>query len=73
MTENTYNVIKPDNGVPTKAWIKGVPLEDAARRQLLNRMHFRSIASRRLRARNHYKIIFVRKCRTISPALETLP
>src|SRR5436309_2889812 len=36
MTENTYNVIKPDNGVPIKAWTKGVPLEDAARQQLLN-------------------------------------
>ena len=36
MTEQTYNVIKPDNGVPIKAWTKGVPLEDAARQQLLN-------------------------------------
>src|SRR5271169_1419202 len=36
MTENTYNVIKPDTGVPIKAWTKGVPLEDAARQQLLN-------------------------------------
>jgi tRNA-splicing ligase RtcB (3'-phosphate/5'-hydroxy nucleic acid ligase) len=36
MTETTYNVIKPDNGVPIKAWTKGVPLEDAARQQLLN-------------------------------------
>jgi hypothetical protein len=36
MTDNTYNVIKPDNGVPVKAWTKGVPLEDAARQQLLN-------------------------------------
>src|ERR1700736_4175381 len=36
MTENTYNVIKPENGVPIKAWTKGVPLEDAARQQLLN-------------------------------------
>ncbi len=36
MSENTYNVIKPDNGVPIKAWTKGVPLEDAARQQLLN-------------------------------------
>ena len=31
MTDNTYNVIKPENGVPIKAWTKGVPLEDAAR------------------------------------------
>ena len=36
MTDTTYNVIKPDNGVPIKAWTKGVPLEDAARQQLLN-------------------------------------
>jgi tRNA-splicing ligase RtcB (3'-phosphate/5'-hydroxy nucleic acid ligase) len=36
MTEQTYNVIKPDAGVPIKAWTKGVPLEDAARQQLLN-------------------------------------
>src|SRR5438093_9085963 len=36
MTENTYNVIKPDNGATIKAWTNGVPLEDAARQQLLN-------------------------------------
>src|SRR5881392_1686130 len=36
MTDNTYNVIKPETGVPIKAWTKGVPLEDAARQQLLN-------------------------------------
>src|SRR6266511_2833147 len=36
MTETTYNVLKPDKGVPIKAWTKGVPLEDAARQQLLN-------------------------------------
>ena len=36
MTETTYNVIKQENGVPIKAWTKGVPLEDAARQQLLN-------------------------------------
>src|SRR5260370_3208621 len=36
MTDATYNVIKPDKGVPIKAWTKGVPLEDAARQQLLN-------------------------------------
>ena len=35
MTGTTYNVIKPDDGVPIKAWTKGVPLEDAARQQLL--------------------------------------
>lgn len=34
MTENSYNVIKPDTGVPIKVW--GVPLEDAARKHLLN-------------------------------------
>jgi tRNA-splicing ligase RtcB len=36
MTDNTYNFIKPDTGVPIKAWTKGVPLEDDARQQLLN-------------------------------------
>src|ERR1700731_4277528 len=36
MTDATYNVIKPNNGVLIKAWTKGVPLEDAARKQLLN-------------------------------------
>jgi tRNA-splicing ligase RtcB (3'-phosphate/5'-hydroxy nucleic acid ligase) len=36
MTDSTYNAMKPDNGVPIKAWTKGVPLEDAARQQLLN-------------------------------------
>ena len=36
MSNDNYNVIKPDNGVPIKAWTKGVPLEDAARQQLLN-------------------------------------
>jgi tRNA-splicing ligase RtcB len=36
MTDATYNVMKPDKGVPIKAWTKGVPLEDAARQQLLN-------------------------------------
>ena len=36
MTDATYNVIQPENGVPIKAWTKGVPLEDAARQQLLN-------------------------------------
>src|SRR6516162_9821584 len=36
MTDTTYNVIKPDNGVPIKVWTKGVLLEDAARQQLLN-------------------------------------
>src|SRR5271157_301945 len=36
MSETAYNVIAPENGVPVKAWTKGVPLEDAARQQLLN-------------------------------------
>lgn len=36
MTEKTYNVITPEGGVLVKAWTKGVPLEDAAREQLLN-------------------------------------
>ena len=36
MTDATYNVMKPDNGVPIKAWTKGVQLEDAVRQQLLN-------------------------------------
>src|SRR5438046_261388 len=36
MSETTYNVIAPETGVPVKAWTKGVPLEDAARKQLLS-------------------------------------
>ncbi len=36
MADSTYNIMKPENGVPIKAWTKGVPLEDAARQQLLN-------------------------------------
>ena len=36
MTDYTYNIITSDHGVPIKAWTKGVPLEDAARQQLLN-------------------------------------
>jgi len=36
MTEQNYNVMKPENGVPIKAWTKGVPLEEAAQKQLLN-------------------------------------
>jgi len=36
MSDQTYNVIKPETGAPIKAWTKGVPLEDAARQQLLN-------------------------------------
>lgn len=33
---NTYELIATDAGVPIKAWIRGVPLEDEARRQLHN-------------------------------------
>src|SRR5207244_2174303 len=36
MSEHTYNVFAPEHGVPIKAWTKGVPLEDEARKQLLN-------------------------------------
>jgi tRNA-splicing ligase RtcB len=36
VTEQSYNLIQPEQGVPIKAWTKGVPLEDAARQQLLN-------------------------------------
>src|SRR5450631_3137118 len=36
MPETTYNVIVPENGVPIKAWTKGVQLEDQAQGQLLN-------------------------------------
>jgi tRNA-splicing ligase RtcB len=36
MSETTYNVIAPETGVPVKAWTKGVPLDDGARKQLLN-------------------------------------
>jgi tRNA-splicing ligase RtcB (3'-phosphate/5'-hydroxy nucleic acid ligase) len=33
---SSYNVIKPENGVPIKAWTKGVALEPAAEKQLRN-------------------------------------
>jgi tRNA-splicing ligase RtcB len=36
MSETGYNVITPEKGVPIKAWTKGVPLENGARKQLLN-------------------------------------
>src|SRR6202011_5148012 len=39
MSETTYNVIAPETGVPVKAWSKGVQLEDAARKKLLNAAH----------------------------------
>jgi tRNA-splicing ligase RtcB len=34
--EKNYHVLSTENGVPVKAWINGVPLEDQARKQLLN-------------------------------------
>src|SRR3981189_2326701 len=34
--EKNYNVLTTETGVPIKAWTKGVPLEDQARKQLLN-------------------------------------
>ncbi len=34
--ETNYNVLTTENGVPIKAWTKGVQLEDQARAQLLN-------------------------------------
>src|SRR5437899_5652411 len=34
--EMNYNVITVENGVPIKAWTRGVALEDQARKQLLN-------------------------------------
>jgi tRNA-splicing ligase RtcB len=36
MTERNYNVITPASGVPIKAWTRGVALEAAAEKQLLN-------------------------------------
>ena len=30
MTEQAYNIIKPETGVPIKAWTKGVVCADAA-------------------------------------------
>jgi tRNA-splicing ligase RtcB len=36
MSEVSYNVISGESGVPIKAWTKGVAVEDAARKQLLN-------------------------------------
>jgi tRNA-splicing ligase RtcB (3'-phosphate/5'-hydroxy nucleic acid ligase) len=34
--EKNYNVLTTENGVPIKAWTKGVQLEDQARKQLIN-------------------------------------
>ena len=36
MTTNHYEVFKPERGVAIKAWTRGVPVEDAAKQQLLN-------------------------------------
>ncbi len=36
MTEKPYNLIQPEQGVPIKAWTKGVALEGAAEQQLRN-------------------------------------
>src|SRR5262245_18266858 len=36
MAEKLYNVIKPEHGVPIKAWTRGVALEAAAEKQLVN-------------------------------------
>jgi tRNA-splicing ligase RtcB len=34
--ETPWLTLRPEGGVPVKAWVRGVPLEDAARRQLEN-------------------------------------
>jgi len=36
MSTTAYNVIQGSGGVPIKLWTRGVPLEDEARRQLIN-------------------------------------
>src|SRR5438067_6516718 len=36
MSEKIYNVIETQNGVPIKAWTKGVLLDDRAKEQLIN-------------------------------------
>jgi len=36
MANTKYNLIEIGNGVPIKAWTKGVKLEDEAKKQLLN-------------------------------------
>src|SRR5213594_2888322 len=36
MTDTTYNVLKPQNGVAIKAWTKGVTIEAVAEKQLRN-------------------------------------
>jgi tRNA-splicing ligase RtcB len=34
--DHTYEVFAPPHGVPIKAWTRGVPVEEAAKKQLLN-------------------------------------
>ncbi len=34
MTDTTFDVMKPEGGVPVKMWTRGVPVEDGARAQL---------------------------------------
>jgi tRNA-splicing ligase RtcB len=36
MTTQNYEVFSPERGAPIKAWTRGVPVEDAAKQQLLN-------------------------------------
>jgi tRNA-splicing ligase RtcB len=36
MNDNTYEVFAPEHGAHIKAWTRGVPVEDAAKQQLLN-------------------------------------
>ncbi|HYC93888.1 MAG TPA: RtcB family protein [Thermoanaerobaculia bacterium] len=36
MTTSNYEVFKPERGVAIKAWTRGVPVEEAAKKQLLN-------------------------------------
>jgi len=36
VSDQTYNAILPWNGMPIKAWTRGVPLEDALEKQLRN-------------------------------------
>ncbi len=36
MADRSYEVLNPEGGVPIKAWVKGVALEDAAKKQLEN-------------------------------------
>jgi tRNA-splicing ligase RtcB len=39
VAEKNYNLIRVDDGVPVKAWTKGVPVEEPAVRQLVNTAH----------------------------------